>query len=142
MSSLCYQQDCSAGCCNRYGYCPDYTSYDYYANTCYHYYSNAVSLTTGAVVGLVVGLVVFFVALGLGIFFCCRRRRMLAMQAATTTYPNDNTTIILPTQNQPAYGMTQMAQPYGGQPYGGQPYGQPYVQPYGAPNSYGQQGGY
>ena len=37
-NSNCYDNDCSDDCCNGYGYCPNYTSTDPWANQCFYYY--------------------------------------------------------------------------------------------------------
>ena len=143
MSSYCdaYSQNCAKNCCDVYRQCP------YYYSDCYSYYSSTstttttalVSLTGGAAAGVAVGVIVFFVGIGLLIYFCCRKRNQIPIQ--TGSFPSDNqTTIIIPNQQQGGYGV---AQPFGqpmGQPYGTPMMPQPgYPQPYGQPN-YGTNG--
>lgn len=58
MSSNCYVDDCSADCCNYYGYCPDYSSSSYYSNSCYYYYSSSSSFPTWAIGPIIVGVII------------------------------------------------------------------------------------
>lgn len=132
MSAFCdaYSQNCSYRCCDRYGQCP------YYSSDCYYYYntnSSGVKLSPGATAGVAVGVILFFVGIGLLIYFCRRRQAQMAINSGS--FPaNDQTTIIIPNQQTGGYGMPQAyPQPYQQQqPIG---YGTPnsYPQPYGQP---------
>lgn len=121
MNQYCnyYSQNCSYGCCDSMGMCP------FYRSDCYYYYNSGIELSSGAKAGVAVGVVLFFVGLGILIYFCCRKRQMPIQQ--TSFQEPSNTTIVVPGgagYGGAGYGMAQPA------PYG-QPYGQPYAQPYG-----------
>lgn len=126
MSSYCdsWSQNCSYRCCDRYGSCP------YYSSDCYYNYSTSsytLDLSSGAKAGIAVGVVLFFVGLGLLIYFC-RRRNQIPIQSSS--FPMEQTTVIIPGQQpgyaQPGYGAQPFGQPYGTPaPYGAQPFGQP-----------------
>lgn len=61
-NSHCNYQDCSGGCCNLYGDCPEWYSngVQQYTN-CYYYYGNNPTSVIGAVVGSILGVVLIVI---------------------------------------------------------------------------------
>ena len=89
MSSACYSQYCSQGCCNYYGYCPTVTG-TYLQTQCYYYYYYW-DWWLWYVIGA--GIFLFLAIIG-SIIGCCVRNRRRAQQS-------QNTVVIESNQNQP-----------------------------------------
>lgn len=62
-NSNCTSQDCSGGCCNFYGSCPEwfYNGNTLYTN-CYYYYSINPSALTASIVASVIGIFIIVLA--------------------------------------------------------------------------------
>ena len=56
MSSHCFDNSCSQGCCNYKGYCPQYSMYDSNYNSCYYYYSYSSTIVwSNEIIGYIAG---------------------------------------------------------------------------------------
>lgn len=83
MSKYCPQsaQNCSMGCCTKYGSCPPN------ASVCYYYYSaetskpTAPTLSGGAIAGIVIGSITLIIIMAFAVYCACRaciRKRNLS----------------------------------------------------------------
>lgn len=79
MSLFCYSTNCSRGCCNWYGYCPElYSTYSYdsYYTKCWNYYSSSTGGTIGGAIGGAIAGVIILIII---ICVCYRRRQQAAL---------------------------------------------------------------
>lgn len=76
----CISQSCMEHCCNKAGYCIDYTSFNSSLNSCYYYY-NGISYGFPYYIIPIVVVIVFFLIVSI-VLCCLYRRRYAAQQQA------------------------------------------------------------
>ena len=70
----CTVQDCTQGCCNKYGTCPSTSSYSSSSyTTCKYYYSTNTSGVDAQILGVTIGPIIGFVVLII-IIVCCIKK--------------------------------------------------------------------
>ena len=79
-NSNCTDQNCSQGCCNVYGNCPQ-TSYSSSSlSKCKYYYSQSQPLDSGSTAGVIAGPIIGFIIIFIIIVCCikkCREKKAL-----------------------------------------------------------------
>ena len=74
-NSKCNDQNCSQGCCNTYGDCPQTQYSSSSLSKCKYYYTDSKPLDGGSIAGVVVGPIIGLIIIIVLIVCCCKRCR-------------------------------------------------------------------
>lgn len=91
----CIIQSCLENCCNKLGYCIDYTSFNPSTNSCYYYYSGSASTFPFYIIPIIVVTAFFLIISLVFLFLCCRKRKASQDVQLTPANPETNNQIYM-----------------------------------------------